>query len=175
MSRRGDGAITNIGIIAQLCRGESRGDGAVNVGDLSDDAVNIGISRRCRCEPRGDGGVNIGDRTVNIGIIARQCRGESRGDGAVNIGDRGDGAVNISIFRSDVAAMSRTRGESQGDGAVNIGDRGDGAVNIARRCRGESRCRPILWVSRELVGVCHKILWREGGDLVGILCRPQDG
>ena len=86
--------------------------------------------------------------------------------------------------------MSRTRGESRGDGAVNIGDREDGAMNIgiiARRCRGESRdicgCRPILWVSRDLVGVCHKILWRylvgilwgSCGDLVGILCRPQDG
>ena len=51
MSQRGDGGVNigdravNIGIIARRCRGESRGDGAVNIGDLSDGAVNIGISR----------------------------------------------------------------------------------------------------------------------------------
>ena len=52
---------------------------------------------------------------------------------------------------------------------VNIGYRGDGTVNICIS-RGESRdicgCQPILWVSRDLVGVCHKFLWR---DLIGIL------
>ena len=64
-------------------------------------------------------------------------------DGVENIADLGDGAVNISISRCDVAARRwgdravnigiiarRCRGESRGDGAVNIGDLSDGAVNI---------------------------------------------
>ena len=103
------------------------GDGAENIADLGDGAVNISISRSDVAARR------WGYRAVNIGIIARRCRGESRGDGMVNIGDLGDGAVNICISRSDVAAMSRTHGESQGDGAVNIGDRGDGTVNWYHR------------------------------------------
>ena len=51
MSQRGDGGVNigdrtvNIGIIARRCRGESRGDGTVNICNLSDGAVNIGISR----------------------------------------------------------------------------------------------------------------------------------
>ena len=65
------------------------------------------------------------------------------GDGAENFADLGDGAVNISNSRSDVAARRwgdrtvnigiiarRCRGESRGDGAVNIGYLSYGAVNI---------------------------------------------
>ena len=85
MSRRGDGGVNigdrtvNIGIIARRCRGESRGDGTVNNGDLSNSAVNISISRGdVAVNPRGDGSVNIGDRAVNIGIIARRCHGDNR-------------------------------------------------------------------------------------------------
>ena len=90
-------------------------DGAENIADLGDGAVNISISR-CDVAAR-----RWGDRAVNIGMIARRCRCESRGDGVVNIGDLSDGAVNI----GDLS-----------DGAVNIGiSRGDVAVNRAAMAR----------------------------------------